>query len=158
MLTNPLPSRLRHLARSEAGAELIEFSLTLPLLLLLVLGIIEFGMLFREYEVVTNAAREGARIAILPGYGDADVKARIEDYFDKAGLDTDLADIPDAFPATPTPIGGVCVSLVPVAISYDHAVPFLGGIMSYFGSDIGTITLRATSSMRTETSAGTCPP
>ena len=38
---------------------MIEFSLTLPLLLLIVLGIIEFGLIFREYEVITNAAREG---------------------------------------------------------------------------------------------------
>ena len=29
---------------------------------------IEFGFLFQEYEVVTNAAREGARIAVLPTY------------------------------------------------------------------------------------------
>ena len=53
----------------ESGAELIEFALSLPILLLLVvLGIIDFGLLFRRYEVVTNAAREGARVAILPGY------------------------------------------------------------------------------------------
>ena len=32
------------------------------------LGIIDFGFLFQHYEVVTNAAREGARVAILPGY------------------------------------------------------------------------------------------
>jgi hypothetical protein len=52
-------NRVRKRVRSERGAELIEFALTLPLLLLLVLGIIEFGFLFQEYEVVTNSAREG---------------------------------------------------------------------------------------------------
>jgi Flp pilus assembly protein TadG len=157
MLTNSSPLRLRRLVRSEKGAELIEFSFTLPLLLLIVLGIIEFGFVFREYEVVTNAAREGARIAILPSYGSDDVTARVEDYLDKAGLDVDSADVTPGT-ATPTPIGGVCVSLVPVTVTYDHAVPFISGIMSYFGSDVGTITLSATSSMRTETAAGTCPP
>src|SRR5207248_3214821 len=65
-------SLLRRLAKSESGAELIEFALTLPLLLLLVLGIIEFGFMFQEYEVLTNAAREGARIAVLPTYGATD--------------------------------------------------------------------------------------
>jgi Flp pilus assembly protein TadG len=155
MLTNSPRFRLRRLARSESGAELIEFSLTLPLLLLLVLGIIEFGFIFREYEVVTNAAREGARIAILPSYEDEDVTARVEDYLEEAGLDLDSATVtPGA--ATPTPIGGVCVSLVPVTVAYEHPLPFVGGIMSYFDSDLGTVTLTATSSMRTETAAGAC--
>ena len=54
--------------RSERGAELIEFALVFPTLLLVMLGIIDFGFLFQRYEVVTNAAREGARVAILPGY------------------------------------------------------------------------------------------
>ena len=49
--------------RSEDGAQLVEFALVLPMLLLVVLGIAEFGFIFQRYEVVTNAAREGARIA-----------------------------------------------------------------------------------------------
>ena len=49
---------------SERGAELVEFALVLPLLLLLVLGIVDFGFLFQRFEVVTNAAREGARLEI----------------------------------------------------------------------------------------------
>ena len=57
---------LARFARAESGAELIEFGLTLPLMLLVVLGIIEYGFVFQQYEVVTNAAREGARIAVLP--------------------------------------------------------------------------------------------
>ena len=56
--------------RSEDGAQLVEFALVLPLLLLVVLGIAEFGFIFQRYEVITNAAREGARLAVLPGYDD----------------------------------------------------------------------------------------
>ena len=52
---------LRRRLRGESGAELIETALTLPLLLLVVVGIIEFGFVFQKYEVITNAAREGAR-------------------------------------------------------------------------------------------------
>jgi Flp pilus assembly protein TadG len=153
----PCSSRIRRLGRSESGAELIEFAFTLPLLLLIVLGIIEFGFVFREYEIVTNAAREGARIGILPDYDDPDVTARVNDYLDKAGLDTDLATVtPGA--AVPTPVGAVCVSMKPVTVTYEHAVPFISGIMSFFGSEFGTLTLTATSSMRTEAAAGTCAP
>ena len=66
--------------RSEDGAQLVEFALVLPLLLLVMLGIAEFGFMFQRYEVVTNAAREGARLAVLPGYTDADVQARVASY------------------------------------------------------------------------------
>ena len=57
----------------DKGAELIEFALVFPLLLLVMVGIMDFGLLFQRYETVTNAAREGARIAVLPGYAQADV-------------------------------------------------------------------------------------
>ena len=44
----------------------------LPLLLLMLFGIIDFGFMFQRYVVLTNAAMEGARVGILPGYSDAD--------------------------------------------------------------------------------------
>ena len=78
---------LRHRIGQERGAELIEMALVLPLLLLIVGGIIDFGLLFREFNVVTNAAREGARAGVLPEYGaDGNVTARIQQYMDAAGM------------------------------------------------------------------------
>ena len=76
----------RSLWACERGAELVEFAFVFPTLLLVMLGIIDFGFLFQRYEVVTNAAREGARVAILPGYADADVQARVNQYLSAAGL------------------------------------------------------------------------
>ena len=62
----------------------MEFALVLPLLLFVVLGIAEFGFIFQRYEVVTNAAREGARMAVLPGYDTAPaedaIRARVRAY------------------------------------------------------------------------------
>ena len=52
---------------SESGQSIIELALTLPLLLVIVLGVFDFGFLFQRYEVVTNAAREGSRVGVLPG-------------------------------------------------------------------------------------------
>jgi len=66
--------------RSDTGAELIEFALVFPLLLLVVLGIVDFGIMFQQYEVLTNAAREGARIAVLPNYSSTDAQARVDQY------------------------------------------------------------------------------
>jgi Flp pilus assembly protein TadG len=148
--------RLRRRARSEDGAELIEFSLTLPLLLLVVLGIIEFGFLFQEYEVVTNAAREGARVAVLPHYSTADAQARVTQYMTAGGLNPARTTV---LPVTTTslPVGGACVAVMNVGVEYTHPVPFLSGIMGYFGSSFGTITLRGNSSMRVEAGAAACP-
>ena len=40
----------------------------MPIFMFLIAGIFDFGMMFRTYEAVTNAAREGARVGVLPGY------------------------------------------------------------------------------------------
>ena len=53
--------------RSEDGAALIEFALVLPILLLLVFGIVDFGIALWNREVVTTASREGARFGIIIG-------------------------------------------------------------------------------------------
>lgn len=52
---------------NERGAVAAEFALLLPAFLLILFGIIEFGMLMYGREVVTNAAREGARAGIVQG-------------------------------------------------------------------------------------------
>jgi Flp pilus assembly protein TadG len=141
---------------SETGAELVEFALVFPLLLLVVLGIVDFGFLFQQYEVVTNAAREGARIAVLPDYSSDDAQARAQAYLTAAGL-TDVAATVTIDPPVPVVIGTSCMSTVSVNVTYPHAFVFLSGIASYFGSTFGTATLRATSTMRTEVAAGACP-
>ncbi len=49
---------------SERGAAVVEFAIILPFLMLLLMGIIEFGLLFYNQQVLTNASREGARSGI----------------------------------------------------------------------------------------------
>lgn len=149
-------SSLRVRLRSELGAELIETALTLPLILLVVIGIIEFGWVFQKYEVVTNAAREGARVLVLPAFAADDAVARVEQYLTAAGLDPDLATIPTPGAPVQTDLGGTCIWTVTVSVSYPHEAPFLAGIGSYFGSSFGTFALNASSTMRTEVAAGSC--
>lgn len=50
---------------NERGAVAAEFALLLPVLLLILFGIMEFGFLMYGREVVTNATREGARAGII---------------------------------------------------------------------------------------------
>lgn len=63
----PLSRTARHSKRqrSERGASLVEFALVAPLLILLVLGIIEFSWAFAQNLNVRHGAREGARLAAV---------------------------------------------------------------------------------------------
>lgn len=71
----------------ERGAVAVEFALILPVLLLLILGIIEFGIAFNHQQGLHAAAREGARLASLPSSTTADVDARVNDALDGLGFD-----------------------------------------------------------------------
>jgi Flp pilus assembly protein TadG len=148
---------LKRLWKTEHGAELIEFAMTFPLLLLVVMGIMDFGLLFQQYEVLTNAAREGARVAVLPGYGTTDIQTRVNQYIQATNLTP--ANVTTTVGAAQTlSIGsGLCVSVTPVTVTYPHSYIFLSGIANFFGASFGTKTLTATASMRSETPASTCP-
>ncbi len=51
--------------KNQSGVAAVEFAVILPLLVVIVLGIIEFSILFYDKAMVTNASREGARVGIV---------------------------------------------------------------------------------------------
>lgn len=53
--------------RNNKGQALVEFAIILPILLIILMGIIEFGMMMNSYLTIQNAAREGARLGIVGG-------------------------------------------------------------------------------------------
>ncbi len=57
--------RTRALKADSRGQALLEFALILPILLMLVLGIIEFGRIWNINQMVSDTTREGARRAVL---------------------------------------------------------------------------------------------
>jgi Flp pilus assembly protein TadG len=57
-----LPGRTKRLVRSAEGAELYEFAMALPLMLVLVVGIIDFAGAYNTQHITANAAREAARM------------------------------------------------------------------------------------------------
>ena len=68
------------LRKKQDGQSMVEFALVLPLLLLLVLGIIQFGFIFNGMVTVTSAAREGARFGVVKENlvsNDSDVRERV---------------------------------------------------------------------------------
>jgi Flp pilus assembly protein TadG len=69
--------------RLQAGSNLVEFALVLPLLLVLVFGIVDFGLALFDKAVITNAAREGARAGMVyrvPRMTDAEIRTVVQNY------------------------------------------------------------------------------
>ena len=84
-LTNRSQNRLRqHFQR--AGTATVEFALVVPLLLVLLLGIVEFGLLFENFIIAKNAVREAARAGAL-GAGTSEIEDRVVEV--AAGLNED---------------------------------------------------------------------
>ena len=65
---------IREVLKKKRGQAMVEFALVLPIFILLLMGIMEFGLLFHQYLVVTSASREGARAAAVGGT-DAEIMA-----------------------------------------------------------------------------------
>lgn len=79
---------MRRRRKREEGQALVEFIIVLPVLLLIVLGIIQFGTLFKDYIALTDAVRVGARQAAVSRTfqnPEAIVVARVQ----KAGVNLD---------------------------------------------------------------------
>ena len=72
--------------RRERGAALLEAAITIPMILLISVGIFEFGRAYQTWQVLTNAAREGARLAVINGSTDADVVTRVRNYMSAGQL------------------------------------------------------------------------
>lgn len=83
----------------ERGAALVEFAIVLPLLVLLLFGVVEFGRAYNARIELTSAVREGARAAALSG--DPQTATRNA----APGLDPDDITVttPTACPANPGP-------------------------------------------------------
>jgi Flp pilus assembly protein TadG len=140
--------------RSAKGAELIEFALVLPVLLIVLGGILDMGFLFNNYAVVTNAAREGARMAAVPGWAEADVQNRVNSYLTGAGLT--LTGVTTTVAPVAVDIGGGrTINGVKVVVSYPYTYLILGPIAQMIeGGSIANITLKAAATMRAEVAAG----
>jgi len=69
---------LEVLKKRSRGQAIVEFALVLPLLLVLVMGIIDFGLIMQQYLTLNQGAREGARMASVGGSA-ADVTSRVEE-------------------------------------------------------------------------------
>lgn len=144
--------RILSAARREDGAALLEAALTLPIMLLVCVGILEFGRAYQAWQVVTNASREGARVAVLPGISDASVEARVKTYMKNGALDkADDAEV--VITNTEVSIGGTTASAASVQVDYPFEFMVLGPVAQLVVSDSTAgeaFTMRASTIMRNE--------
>jgi Flp pilus assembly protein TadG len=76
----------RHDRAGQSGASAVEFAVLLPLLIMLVFGIIAFGMAFAQELSLSNAARQGARYGVVETRTCADIEAHVKDAVSTLGL------------------------------------------------------------------------
>jgi Flp pilus assembly protein TadG len=139
--------------RNQSGQSILEAALTLPLILLIAVGILEFGRAFQTWQVVTNAAREGARVAILPNATPSDVQSRVTTYLQGGALDNYQNATVTVNQNTPVAVGAgtAATSVVTVAYPFSFLVmnPVANLVVS--GSTVGSpLTLTSVSEMRNE--------
>ena len=146
-------------ARREEGTVLIETAFVLPIMLLVCVGILEFGRAYQTWQVVTNAAREGARVAVLPDYSDDSVRARVKTYLKNGGLPATIVDSANTkvlITETTIPIavgGATTAPAAKIVVEYPFEFMVLQPVAQLVvnGSTAGdAFTMRMTSIMRNE--------
>lgn len=139
--------RPRGTPRRDEGQSLVEMALILPILLALLVGIFEFGRSWNIYQVVTNAAREGARKAVIPTSSTAQVDSVVDAYLVTAALDPDLADV--SIDGVELGVGEPAI----VRVRYPYQFQFIGPIVDMLDGDSevpGSVMLSSTATMRNE--------
>jgi Flp pilus assembly protein TadG len=147
----------------ERGAALVELAMVLPLLLVVIAGIVDFGLAFQRYEIVANAAREGARLGSkADSYDAAAVKQRVRDYVKEALNITNASDLDAVVPVgsisvtaptvnVPVSSGTVALTATRVDVFYHHQFMLMRPIFGLINKAWGqSITLKATSVMSVE--------
>ena len=129
----------------EKGQALVEFTLLVPIFLLLLFAIVDFGMGFHAWITVTNSAREGARLGA--------VSAAQTDIVDRVYQTADLPNESTQMTVTVTNAQGQPGESVVVAVDYDYDLitPLAGLVQFFSGNVIGpTLTFSSTAEMRLE--------
>lgn len=145
----------RPAGQQDRGAALIEMAVVLPLLLASMLALVDFGFLFQRYVVLTNAAVEGARIAVLPGYAAADAVARVRAYASASGIPDAAASVTAVVAPVSLPgAGGGTWPGVEVTVRHAYTFQFLAPVAALLGGRFtNTVTITTRSTMRTQVAA-----
>jgi Flp pilus assembly protein TadG len=134
-------SRLR--LRNQEGASLVEFSVLAPLFVVLLFGLVEFGLSIYSKGVISNASREGARFGVVfstPRKTTGEITAKVQEFLTKSGF-TDTANI------NVTGAQGASGSPLSVTVAYPYNFQVLPAFVSGLA---GTVNLTSNTVMLME--------
>jgi Flp pilus assembly protein TadG len=123
----------------QQGQSLVETALVLPILLLILMGIFDFGRAIFAFNTVSNSAREATRLAIV-NQTTSEIVA--EGKRAALGLDPDLVDVTFTLPDCSTVLIG-CTARVKVDYEWQAITPIIGSV-------VGPIELSSTTEMPVE--------
>jgi len=137
-------SGARRQSKGEGGQTLVEFTLVLPIFLLVMFAIVDFGMAFHAWITVTNSAREGARVGAVRATS-GEIEQRVRD----TATSLDQGELHVAVTNAEGQPGGSVV--VDVSYSYSMMTPLADLLNLVSGGTIpATLTLSSTADMRLE--------
>jgi Flp pilus assembly protein TadG len=132
---------LKRSTKNQQGQAVVEFAVILPVLLLVLFSILQFGIVFNNYIQVTAAAREGARkAAVSRGLGAAGAKSAAITAAKGAAPGLDQSKLTITFPNNPSFTAGTDVV---VKVTYPYSINILGKV-------VGSGNLSSSTTMRVE--------
>jgi Flp pilus assembly protein TadG len=129
---------MKSILKDEKGQNIVEFALVVPLLFLLVFGIAEYGRAWMTRNILTGAAREAVRIAVVPNATPGAAEARANQILASAGITSATVNVID---------NGTSFGNVTATVSYNFPLVVVGFLP---GLDNSTIPLSSTTTMRRE--------
>jgi Flp pilus assembly protein TadG len=117
----------------ERGQSMTEFAIVLPILVVLLFGIVQFGILFNNYVTLTDAARAGARAAAVSRQS-ADPTGTATAAVRSSASDLNQASLGVSVSSAWTPTAPVTVTA-----TYPYSIKLLGWVVSS-----GTLTTKST--------------
>jgi Flp pilus assembly protein TadG len=139
--------------RGERGQALVEAALITPVVLLIMVGIFEVSRAYQTFQVITNAAREGARAAVVAGGNKDTAKAVVKKYMADGQLPkADAANVVVNQGASIT-VNGATIGATLVTVDYPFEFVMLQPVARLVvkGSTAGeAMNMRASSLMRNE--------
>ena len=106
---------------NQRGVAAVEFAIVLPFLALLLFGIIEFSLLLYNQQVITNASREGARVAVNPIPKielTSEIETIVEDYISDKLIS--FGNNPNALNVQVSGLGGNAGNNLTVTVTFEY--------------------------------------
>lgn len=137
----------------ERGSAMVETAISIPILLVMMVGIFEVGRAYETWQVLTNAAREGARMSVTPSSSQSTTTALIRQYMADGQLTKSATAAVVVNKGASINVNGTPMSASAVTVDYPFEFIMLQPVVRLVapGATVGgPLTMRATAIMRNE--------